>query len=395
MRVGVYFDEYRPEDGGAFTMQGDLLQALCAQAGQSRHEFLIISNHSEAIKAVAENAGLDWMRYRRPGWIEKTAELLARMLPSLRSRLRRRSSFEKKLRGLGVDFVWFVGPRPLDLDLPYLAVVLDLQHRKQPWFPEVSEYSEWETRERRLATFLRRAAAVVVGTHVGKNEVAHFFQVPEDRIHVLPHPTPAQALKAGTRKLALDASLDIPPGYLFYPAQFWAHKNHVNLLLALKQLRDKGLVIPLVLVGSNFGNLPHVQSTIMELGLLDQVKVLGFVDSQTLISLYQNALALTYLSFFGPENLPPLEAFALGCPVIAARVDGAEEQLGGAALLVDPTSPTEIAAAIRKVHRDKKRRAYLVAKGTKRAKRWTAIDFVRGVFDILDQFEPIRRTWKK
>jgi glycosyltransferase involved in cell wall biosynthesis len=43
---------------------------------------------------------------------------------------------------------------------------------------------------------------------------------------------------------------------------------------------------------------------------------------------------LRYPSFFGAENLPPLEAFALGCPVIAADMPGAREQLGDAAILV-------------------------------------------------------------
>lgn len=394
MKVGVFLDDYRPEDGGAFTMQGDLLRALCEHAGQSPHQFVIISGKSALIEAQASKAGLQWTQYRNPGLLEKIKGVFARTFPSTRSRFRWRSSFERQLRRLGVEFVWFVGPRPLDLDLPYLAIVLDLQHRKQPWFPEVSEYSEWETRQRRLAPFLRRAAAIITGTQAGKDEVTHFFQVPGERIHILPHPTPAYALDAAPRRSSLDVDLGLSPGYLFYPAQFWAHKNHINLILAIKQLRDKGLDIPLVLVGSDFGNQAYVQKTIEELDLGGQVKILGFVGSQSLIALYQNALALVYPSFFGPENLPPLEAFALGCPVIAARADGAEEQFGDAALLVDPASPEEIAGAIGKVYTDRKLRDALVVKGNKRAKQWTAKDFVQGVFEVLNSFEPVRRTWK-
>ncbi len=52
------------------------------------------------------------------------------------------------------------------------------------------------------------------------------------------------------------------------------------------------------------------------------------------------------MTFFGPENLPPLEAFALKCPVIASNVSGSEEQLGDAAILVNPVNPEEIAQAI-------------------------------------------------
>jgi glycosyltransferase involved in cell wall biosynthesis len=109
--------------------------------------------------------------------------------------------------------------------------------------------------------------------------------------------------------------------------------------------------------------------------------------------LYRNALALTYVTFFGPENLPPLEAFALGCPVIASNVSGAQEQLGDAAMLVDPKDEEQIANAIKLVHDDLHVRRTLVERGIHRASKWTGEDFVRSVFSILDEFEPIRRCW--
>ncbi|MEX2160740.1 MAG: glycosyltransferase family 1 protein [Anaerolineales bacterium] len=391
MKIGVYLDSYRPEDGGAYTMQADILGALCKLADKSSHTFVLVSAPDKEIETQVRNAGLSWLPYRGLNLGEKIRGSLVRGFPSLRGRLRRQSAIEFQLRKVGVEFVWFLGPRPLEIDLPYLTIVLDLQHRKQPWFPEVSENIEWDTRERRLTPFLRRAAAIIAGTQAGKEEVIQFLQVPAERIHILPHPTPSYALEAKPSKLNIAG---LQPGYLFYPAQFWAHKNHANLLLALKQLRDKGLQIPLVLAGSDYGNKEHVENMITGLKLTDQVRLLGFVDATQLVALYQNALALTYVSFFGPENLPPLEAFALGCPVIAAKVDGAEEQFGDAALLVDPASPEEIAAATRNMYEDKGLRAKLTARGKKRAGEWTAEDFVRGVFEILDRFEPIRRTWK-
>jgi len=99
------------------------------------------------------------------------------------------------------------------------------------------------------------------------------------------------------------------------------------------------------------------------------------------------------MTFFGPENLPPLEAFALGCPVIASNVSGANEQLGDAALLVDPKCPKEIAQAIKNLHDKPNLREDLIYRGSKRASIWTGKDFVRGVFSILDEFEAIRRCW--
>ncbi|MCW5877456.1 MAG: glycosyltransferase family 4 protein [Anaerolineales bacterium] len=389
MKVAVYLDHYRPEDGGAFTMQGDLLAALYRLAAQSQHQFVVISAPSQLARQQVQQAGLEWLPYPGPGPAEKLNDFAERLLPSWRQRRGWRSPLERQLRQLGVDFVWAVGPRPLDIDLPHLAIVLDLQHRKQPWFPEVSEYGEWAARERGLAPFLRRAAGVVAGTQAGKQEIMDFYQVPADRIHILPHPTPGYALQAS--ELPLPVGLEA--GYLFYPAQFWAHKNHYNLLLALQQLRQQGLRVPLVLTGSDYGNKAYIQQAVQAMGLGDQVHFLGFVEQETLLALYQHALALSYVSFFGPENLPPLEAFALGCPVLAAKVDGAEEQLADAALLVDPASPEAIAGGITKLHKDAKLRQRLAARGRQRAARWTATEFVQGIFNILNDFEPVRRVW--
>ena len=392
MKVGVYLDSYQPQDGGGYTMQTELFRALCRIYSEANHEFVIISEPDHRIAEECKAAGLAWLLDNRQAFIEQIAEFLVRSWPKLRNGFRWRASLERTARDAEIDFMWFLGPRPRTIDMPYLTIVLDLQHRKQPWFPEVSEYSEWETRERLLGPFLRRAAGIIAGTQAGKKEIVKFFQVPETRIHILPHPTP-DYIKSVSADRGAARRLPFPPGFLFYPAQFWAHKNHINLLLAIKMLADEGLVIPAIFTGSDFGNEKFVKQKISNLGLDEQISVMGFVDQSELVSLYQNALALTYVSYFGPENLPPLEAFALGCPVIAANVDGAEEQMNKAALLVNPTDPDEIAGAIRKIYSDSQLRNDLISRGKTRATQWTSEDFVRRVFGILDDFEPMRRNW--
>jgi glycosyltransferase involved in cell wall biosynthesis len=151
--------------------------------------------------------------------------------------------------------------------------------------------------------------------------------------------------------------------------------------------------IPIVFVGADFGNRKYIEDKAQELGLGDQIHVLGFVDQEDLIGLYLEAFALSYLSYFGPENLPPLEAMALGCPVIAANVAGAEDQFGNAALLVNPSQPKEIAATINKLDKNSKLRERLISLGKKRAAKWTSDDFVKGAFIALDEFESIRSAW--
>ena len=126
--------------------------------------------------------------------------------------------------------------------------------------------------------------------------------------------------------------------------------------------------------------------------MLDRVRFLGFVETSELVRLYRGAHALVYLSFFGPENLPPLEAFALGCPVVQADVAGAREQLGDAALRVPPTDASAVAAAVRRFE-DPTFREGMTEDGRARAAGYTADGYVRGVVEFLNEFEPIRSSW--
>ena len=209
---------------------------------------------------------------------------------------------------------------------------------------------------------------------------------------MLPHPTPGFALRAAQE--AHERPGNVPKEYLLYPAQFWPHKNHINLLRALRLLVDAGFDVPvLVLVGSDKGNRTFVERCAVDLGISQKVQFLGFVGAEELVALYKHARALVYPSFSGPENLPPLEAFALGCPAIVSNYRGAEEQLGDAAVLFDPANPTAIADAIRRVLSDEALRNELVARGRTRAAKWTAREFVAGMFKVFDAFDAQRRCW--
>ena len=402
MKVGVFLGKIAPIAGGGFTLADDIFRALIRL--ESKHTFVIFSNLTGDQTKQVTATHLRFVSLQRR-FLERarskltwtTARVVAK-LPIIQYwfQAARAHWLRKAVDDSGVDIIWFVTPGSyIEVDIPYIFTVWDLQHRLQPWFPEVSASRQWRKREKMYATAIPRAAAVIVGAEAGKEEIVHFYRVPPERVKLIPHPTPRFALSASrdSGKEVL-TKYHIPEGYLFYPAQFWPHKNHVGLLLAVNLLRERyDLVLPVVFIGSDKGNLRYVRRVVDELGLSTQVHFPGFVPQEDLVGLYRHAFALTYLTFFGPENLPPLEAFALGCPVIASNVSGAEEQLGDAALLVDPKDEEQIAQAIKSLYADPALRQTLVQRGLERAAKWTGEEFVEAVFSILDEFEPVRRCW--
>jgi glycosyltransferase involved in cell wall biosynthesis len=298
---------------------------------------------------------------------------------------------------LALDMIWFLTPMAEPVCVPFIATVWDVAHRQHPIFPEVNVegWWTWQKREQTYRETLPRAARVLTGTQSGKDAIHQFYGVPLENISIVPLPVPDFGKHFAQLDTAISlAKYNLPDSYLFYPAQFWPHKNHVNLMLALKCLKEKyDLTIPLVLTGADKGNLPHVKTMAHRYGIERLVHILGFVPREDVVQLYRGAIALVFPTFFGPDNLPPLEAFALGCPVIASRVKGVEEQLGDAALLFDPADPAQLAVAIATVVSDQALRARLIKRGFENASAKSAITYVCKVLQIIEELEPFRRCW--
>lgn len=398
MRIGVYLGDMSPEEGGGFTFQDEIRRELLAARLSSRHSFVLFSNLRPESAAIQEKRGAEraWAPGQKTLRRRRGFDVAIGSLAFVRESLGIRGSVDRCMRKEGIDLAWFVTPVHCELDIPYFATVWDLQHRRQPWFPEVSERGRWRYREESLSRSLGRAAKVLVPNETGKEEVTHFYRVHPANVLALPHPTPGFALDAppADPTPALDRLGLQPRSFYFYPSQFWPHKNHATLLAALARVRDHhGVKVGLVLTGADKGNRAHVERLVATYGLHDQVRLPGFVTREELIALYRGAVALVYPSLFGPENLPPLEAFALGCPVIAARVAGADEQLGDAAILVRPTDEVDFAAAMFSVHTDAEVRSRLVERGLARAATWTTEHYLRAVNELCDEFEAVRRCW--
>jgi glycosyltransferase involved in cell wall biosynthesis len=398
MHVGIYLSGISPETGGGYTFQADILQSILAQAGDSRHRFSNLCDTEALWRHVEELGTPPNMRnisLGKPGLVDTAWRALTFAVPFARRLWPRAGRIQRAAARHGVDLIWFVAGGAHEIpDAPYIATVWDVQHRTHPWLPEVSHGGIWESREAAIRAFLWRAAFVITGTETGKRELEMYYQIPPQRVRLLPHPTPAFALNRIVPSANLTARFGLKPNYLLYPAQFWPHKNHINLLLALEILKSRfGLTPNLVLVGSDKGNRKFVEQAAAQFGVFSQLVFTGFVTQDELIALYRQAGALVYLSMSGPENLPPLEAFALECPVVASDIPGASEQLGDCARLVSAFSPESVATALYEVLTDSQARNVLVTRGQTRARAWTSSDFVAGVLKIVDEFEPVRRCW--
>jgi glycosyltransferase involved in cell wall biosynthesis len=129
--------------------------------------------------------------------------------------------------------------------------------------------------------------------------------------------------------------------------------------------------IPLVAVGFLRWKYASDVALIEELGVRDRVLQTGFVPDEDLPAIYNLASVLVLPSLYEGFGIPILEAMASGCPVVTSRTGCGPEVAGGAAVLVDPYRPEDIAAGIRRVLADPAFAADLVARGREQAARFS------------------------
>lgn len=376
-RIGLYLG-FAPEGGGAFQYAQSVLAAV-ARLPADQYEAVVAYAHPEWARKLGEYDTILSPIPVREALAERVIRFVLREGLPLRlwhSIAPRVHLLTRRLLDEKCDLWVFPAQDVLTyaLPAPTVGVIHDLMHRHEARFPEVGSRSIVRRRDRHYRNLCTHARAVLVDSQVGRRHVVAAYAIDGKRIHVLPYVPPEYIYQRQTPE-DFDSRYELPDRFIFYPAQFWEHKNHIRLLHALATVRPTLPDLHLVLVGSEQNALVGVMRTIEQLQLTDRVHVLGYVPDHDMPAFYHHALALVMPTFFGPTNIPPLEALAMGCPMAVSNIYAMPEQVGDAALLFDPNSVEEISSAISRLATDSALRERLSIAARSRAQRWGQAQF--------------------
>jgi glycosyltransferase involved in cell wall biosynthesis len=155
--------------------------------------------------------------------------------------------------------------------------------------------------------------------------------------------------------------------YLLWVGDMRPYKNLERVLEAFASVRTPGL--SLVVVGTIDARYYHgILETTQRLGLAESVHYVGYVSDGELACLYRHAISLVFASLYEGFGLPPLEAMASGCPVIASNTTSVPEVCGDATLYVDPLSTHDIADKMKQVVSSSSLQEQLRVAGLERAR---------------------------
>ncbi|MDQ3704303.1 MAG: glycosyltransferase family 4 protein [Chloroflexota bacterium] len=143
-------------------------------------------------------------------------------------------------------------------------------------------------------------------------------------------------------------SAGYPSPHVLFLGQLKERKGYDTLARAMPLVLEKCPTATFLFAGQNPARAGHLESICRENGSIDSLVLLGKVDEESKVRLMRSADCLVYPTRYESFGLPPLEAMAAGCPVIATDLPVVSEmvqhEVNG--LLVEPESPQALAQAI-------------------------------------------------
>ncbi len=263
-----------------------------------------------------------------------------------------------------------------------VVTVHDLAYHRYP------QFYPWELRwrrSRRIGQACRRADRIVAISDCTRRDLIELYRIDPARIEVVYQSVHERFLTEKPPKVlrAVGERYDLPVDYLLYVG---AVSRRKNLLAAVKALETLPAAdrLPLVVVGRGGEYRQEIAAYAHSRGLSD---LLHFIrpEFDELPAVYQKAAAFVYPSLYEGFGIPVLEALFSRIPVITSNVSSLPEAGGDAALLVDPTDPAAIGAALQRVLHDSELRQTMIERGWQHAQHFRGEPLTRRMMQVYEK----------
>ena len=346
-----------------------LLEALLALPGDERPEQIGVFNGRDVLAAD------DFLASLAPSGgaprHERLKTVIRRIWPSCRDWADRVRRWRLASGTRHAEWTLFHEPNFVSPQyaLPLVTTVHDMSYLRCPQFMPKDRVA-WL--RRKMGQTLRRSRVILADSYFTRQELLELCpQVEPDRVVVTQlgvdlayFADPKHDVRLGDVR----QRLRLPERFVLYLGTLEPRKNLQGLVAAYRRLpAEMQTSHPLVLAGMAGWNQAYFRGDLAELkdrGVLHQ---LGYVAQDDVPALLRAATVFCFPSLYEGFGLPPLEAAACGTPVLAGRAASLPEVLGDAAVYVDPHSPDDIAAGLRRLLEDEQLQARLRRAGPARA----------------------------
>lgn len=328
MKIAINFENL-PKDGGAFH-ENILLTDVFKDFDKNKYEIFYIVSNKQTEKILTDR-DLKTIFFKK-NLIFRIQNFLYKFpfFKFLLNKLKVQNSFEKFIQKNNVDLVIFNNPSEMSLmafNLIYVIVFYELQHLQYNFFPEYKSYHNYDLREMVIKNFLQYAFKIITCVEKDKILLQKYYNALEDKIIVQPFVSRLPIIYE-KKKEELNFNNFFKKfektnkKILFYPAQFWPHKNHRYIIEAIESIVNKNKITDFHVVFCGFDKfhqLDFLKKIIKEKEISDYFSFYDYLEDEEIISLYLNSYALVMPTFVGHYSLPLFEAFYFKIPVFFTK----------------------------------------------------------------------------
>lgn len=310
MNIGIVTDYYQKSGGGENFVSSELNTFEILQGRlKDKINFYYIVTNKDSLKSLNKK-NYNTLYFNKDSLLNRLS-LFLNSIDSIRKLIFKfkLNSFDNFLKKRKIDFLIFVTPSKLVYycrGINFISTLWELQHKTHPHLEEYKNiYFDLKERDN-IAKFISLYSfAILVGTKKSAEDFSKFYNC--DKSRIFERYTESTIVKKA-KKLEIKKE-EIKDEYIFYPAQFWSHKNHLFIVDAFVELKKKNINLKCVFTGSDKGYLKKIKQKIYEKKLSDYFVFYDYLSDEEIIKLYMNCKAVVIPTIVGTYTFPHIEAF--------------------------------------------------------------------------------------
>ncbi|MDB5054931.1 MAG: hypothetical protein JWM44_2981 [Bacilli bacterium] len=395
------------EIGGAFLLVVELIKGLARFSKEDKYFLLTAEwNHQYfeqfeqyGIERICVHSAIKLTKPIKYDLISKIKRKLYKKIKGISKRILKKIDYSKYsiLRANSID-VLFCPMSAINYSepgIPTLSLIHDIQHE---YYPQFFSNEEIAVRQTFYNGICNQADYVVCVSKFTQQTLVEKLNYPVEKSGVIYNSIQDRLndINSVQKNEILEKFGLKEKRYIYYPANYWPHKNHRILLVAMSILIKKypELDLYLCLTGSLLKQDAAFDEMLLQMNLKDRVHHLGYVTDQEVSGLMAGTSLLVFPSLFEGFGIPVAEAMSLGIPVICSNNTSLPEVGGDAVLYFDPRKPEEIAEMTYSVMTNVSLRNNLIKQGYEQIKKFDNEIMVKQYYETLQNVANIQTSKK-
>ena len=253
--------------------------------------------------------------------------------------------FHSFFKSQDFDFVYpFYFEKILSKTYRCAAWIPDFQHKYLPHFFSDNEIRKRDLSFERTAT---HAPTIILSSKTAETDFHTYFPQSMHKTKVLSFTTCPDPTWYDPDPKEIQKKYSLPDQFFLICNQFWKHKNHLTVFRAMHHLRKLSIRPAIVCTGNiedtrDKAYAGLIQRTIDELGLRDQIHILGLIPRIDQIQLIRRSMAVLQPSLFEGWSTVVEDARCLGKHILISDIPVHKEQNPPHSIFFNPDSPEEL-----------------------------------------------------